>query len=208
MLRARYSYGHVDQMPRNEPLSYMDIDRVRQSYFASGSAFEGLVTFGVNLRGLSQSDEPTYFEDMRQARERKLKVCDSIQDNRPPTRSMLRITINAGGSGQDLLICHYIPASDSDAAVMARTKTPLSFATLSEMRLSGTGDPRAALMRMRKAGVLISLSFDATSIAPLNMFETMRMTWNSWYAMARHAIGRRPGDDVSRSHRNGDRQRN
>ena len=177
MLRARYSYGHVDQMPRNEPLSYMDIDRVRQSYFASGSAFEGLVTFGVNLRGLSQSDEPTYFEDMRQARERKLKVAIHAGQSAPNT-------VNAedydkrGWLGPDLLICHYIPASDNDAAVMARTKTPLSFATLSEMRLSRTGDPRAALMRMRKAGVLISLSFDATSIAPLNMFETMRMTWN------------------------------
>jgi hypothetical protein len=31
---------------------------------------------------------------------------------------------------------------------------------------------------MRKAGVLVSLSFDATSIAPLNMFETMRFTWD------------------------------
>jgi cytosine/adenosine deaminase-related metal-dependent hydrolase len=31
---------------------------------------------------------------------------------------------------------------------------------------------------MRKAGVTISLSFDATSIAPPNMFETMRFTWN------------------------------
>ena len=61
---------------------------------------------------------------------------------------------------------------------MARTKTPLSFSTLSEMRLSRTGDARDCLMRMRKAGVLISLSFDATSIAPLNMFETMRVTWN------------------------------
>src|ERR1051325_8730077 len=61
---------------------------------------------------------------------------------------------------------------------MARTKTPLSFSTLSEMRLSRTGDPRDCLLRMRNAGVLISLSFDATSIAPLNMFETMRVTWN------------------------------
>ena len=40
------------------------------------------------------------------------------------------------------------------------------------------GDPRVTLLRMRKAGVLISLSFDATSIAPPNMFETMRFTWN------------------------------
>ena len=70
------------------------------------------------------------------------------------------------------------PASDRDAAAMARTKTPLSFATLSEFRLGLAGDPRVALLRMRKAGVLVSLSFDATSIAPANMFETMRFTWN------------------------------
>src|SRR5262245_38432752 len=30
---------------------------------------------------------------------------------------------------------------------------------------------------MRKAGVTISLSFDSSSIAPPNMFETMRFTW-------------------------------
>jgi hypothetical protein len=40
------------------------------------------------------------------------------------------------------------------------------------------GDPRAALLRMRKAGVIVSLSFDASSIAPPNMFENMRFTWN------------------------------
>jgi cytosine/adenosine deaminase-related metal-dependent hydrolase len=31
---------------------------------------------------------------------------------------------------------------------------------------------------MRKAGVVVSLSSDATSIAPPNMLETMRFTWN------------------------------
>jgi 5-methylthioadenosine/S-adenosylhomocysteine deaminase len=61
---------------------------------------------------------------------------------------------------------------------MARTKTPLSFATHSEFRLGRAGDPRVALLRMRRAGVVISLSFDASSIAPPNMFETMRFTWN------------------------------
>ena len=59
---------------------------------------------------------------------------------------------------------------------MARTNTPLSFATHSEFRLGLAGDPRAAL-RMRKAGVVVSLSFDASSIAPPDMFETMRFTW-------------------------------
>jgi len=177
MLRARYSYGHVDQMPRDEPLNFTDIDRVKAAYFGTGSAFEGLVTFGVNLRGLSQSTEPVYFEDMKQALARKLKVSIHAGQSGPNTLDAVDYE-KKGWLGPDLLICHYIPASDTDAATMARTKTPLSFSTLSEMRLSRTGDAREALMRMRKAGVLISLSFDATSIAPLNMFETMRVTWN------------------------------
>jgi cytosine/adenosine deaminase-related metal-dependent hydrolase len=61
---------------------------------------------------------------------------------------------------------------------MARTGTPLSFATLSEMRLGHDGDPRRAFLDMRAAGVLISLSSDAASIAPMNMLEAMRVTWN------------------------------
>jgi 5-methylthioadenosine/S-adenosylhomocysteine deaminase len=55
----------------------------------------------------------------------------------------------------------------------------LNFATNSEFRLGHAGDPRDALLRMRRHKVLVSLSFDATSIdAPPNMFETMRFTWN------------------------------
>src|SRR5262249_56443091 len=54
----------------------------------------------------------------------------------------------------------------------------LPCATHSEFRLGRAGNPREALLRMRKAGVTVSLSFDATSIAPPNMFETMRFTWN------------------------------
>jgi 5-methylthioadenosine/S-adenosylhomocysteine deaminase len=177
MLRARYSYGHVDRMPRNQVLDFTDIDRVKREYFASGSAFEGLVTFGVNLRGLSQSDEPTYHEDMKAALERGVKVAIHAGQT-PPNNVDAEDYERRGWLGPNLLICHYIPARDIDADVMARTKTPLSFATHSEFRLGLAGDPRVALLRMRKAGVLVSLSFDATSIAPPNMFETMRFTWN------------------------------
>src|SRR6476659_9096368 len=177
LLRARYAYGHIDQMPRDQALDFTDIDRVKRDYFAAGAAFEGLVTFGVNLRGLSQSEEPSYFEDMKQARERGLKVAIHAGHSAPNTL-FAEDYEKRGWLGPDLLICHYIPASDADAAAMARSKTSLSFSTVSELRLGQTGDPRAALLRMRKAGVLISLSFDATSIAPPNMFETMRFTCN------------------------------
>ena len=177
MLRALYSHGHVDQMPRNEPLDFGGIDRVQREYFASGSAFEGLVTYGVNLRGLSQSDEATYHQDMDEARKRGMRIAIHAGQT-PPNRVIAADYEMRGWLGPKLLICHYIPASDADAEAMARTSTPLSFATHSEFRLGRAGDPRDALLRMRRHKVLISLSFDASSIAPPNMFETMRFTWN------------------------------
>ena len=178
MLRARYSYGHIDRMPRDQPLDFTDIDRVKREYFAGGTAFDGLVTFGVNLRGLSQSDERTYHaghEGGAGSAACRLRIHAS---QAPPNSVDAEDYEKRGWLGPNLLLCHYIPARDIDAEIMARTKTPLSLATHSEFRLGVAGDPRAALLRMRKAGVLISLSFDATSIAPPNMFETMRFTWN------------------------------
>ena len=54
MLRARYAYGHIDQMPRNKPLDFTDIDRVQREYFAGGSAFEGQLR-----RGPARPDPPS-----------------------------------------------------------------------------------------------------------------------------------------------------
>jgi len=176
-LRARYSYGHIDQMPPDQSLDFTDIDRVKREHFARGTAFDGLVHFGVNVRGLAQSDAVAYDNDMANALERQLPVALHAGQT-PPNRVDAREYEARGWLGPKLLICHYLPASERDAETMARTKTPLSFATHSEFRLGLAGDPRVTLLRMRKAGVLISLSFDATSIAPPNMFETMRFTWN------------------------------
>ncbi|HLU30659.1 MAG TPA: amidohydrolase family protein, partial [Acidimicrobiia bacterium] len=61
---------------------------------------------------------------------------------------------------------------------MARTATPLSYTVHSELRLGEAGDPREALLRFRDAGVTVSLSIDATSIAPVNLFEAMSVAWN------------------------------
>src|SRR3979411_1084840 len=177
MLRARYAYGHIDQMPRDQALDFTDIDRVKRDYFASGTAFDGLLTFGVNLRGLSQSEERTYHHDMTAAMERGLPVAIHASQA-PPNVVDAADYEKRGWLGPTMRICHYIPARDIDAETMARTKTPLSFATHSEFRLGLAGDPRAALLRMRNAGVVVSLSFDASSLAPPNMFETMRFTWN------------------------------
>ena len=177
LLRALYSHGHVDQMPRNELIDFARIDRLQYEYFAKGAAFDELVTYGVNLRGASQSEEAIYHQEMEAARKRGLWIAIHAGQT-PPNRIFAEDYEKRGWLGPKLLICHYIPASDADAQAMARTGTPLSFATHSEFRLGRAGDPRDALLRMRRHKVLISLSFDANSIAPPNMFETMRFTWN------------------------------
>ena len=88
---------------------------------------------------------------------------------------MPRIMSGEDISVQSFFFCHYIAATDSDREAMARTNTPLSFSTHSEFRLGEHGDPRRALLKARAAGVSITLSSDATSIAPPNMFENMRI---------------------------------
>jgi len=177
MLRARYAYGHIDMLPRDKLLDFTDIDRVRKEWFGAASPFEGLVHLGVNLRGIGQATEDTFHEDMKNAMARKLPIAIHAGQT-PPNRTNAVDYEKRGYLGPNFLICHYLPGSDEDYAAMARTKTPLSFATHSEHRLGLAGDAREAFMRMRKAGLTISLSFDASSIAPPNMLEVMRFTWN------------------------------
>ena len=157
MLRARYAYGHIDQMPRDQALDFTDIDRVKRDYFAGGTAFDGLLTFGVNLRGLSQSEERTYHQDMAAAMERGLPVAIHASQA-PPNVVDAADYEKRGWLGPKLLICHYIPARDIDAETMARTKTPLSFATHSEFRLGTrrrSARRAAAHAQSRRRGLVV-----------------------------------------------------
>lgn len=176
-LRARYAYGHIDMLARDKPLDFTDIDRVRKDYFASGSAFDGLVHLGVNLRGIGQATEATFHTDVGRAMERKLPIAVHA-GQAPPNNTSAVDYEKRGYLGPNFLICHYLPGSDEDYAAMVRAGSPLSFATHSEFRLGLAGDARDAFMRMRKAGLSISLSCDASSITPPNMLEIMRFTWN------------------------------
>ncbi len=178
LLRARFSYGHVDQMPREVPMDFTDVDRVRQQYFSRGSAFNGLVHLGICVRGLSQSTEPAFFADMEAALHRDLPI--SIHAGQSPPRIVDAADYERRGwLGPRTLLTHYVTALDSDMEVMARTGTPLSWSPHSEFRLGAAGDPRDALLRFRRAGVPVSLSSDATSIAPSDAFEAMRLVWNT-----------------------------
>jgi cytosine/adenosine deaminase-related metal-dependent hydrolase len=177
LLRARYSIGHIDRLPPGVVNKFEDIDRVQDEWFADRKKLDGLVHLGVNLRGMVQSDARVFHEEMQVILKRGLPVCIHASQTQPNSDDAADYE-KRGYLGPKFLFCHYLAATDSDRAAMARTNTPLSFSTHSEFRLGEHGDPRAALLKARAAGVLVSLSFDATSLAPPNMFENMRFTWN------------------------------
>lgn len=176
-MRARYSYGHVDRLGPDKVNPYNDIDRVQSQWFGRNDKFEGMVHLGLNLRGTLQSDKATFYKEMEYAKRVGLPVAIHAPQETPNTADAVEYE-RRGYLGPDFLIAHYISASNDDLAAMARTKTPITIATHSELRLSSTGDARAVIMKMREAGLCISLSSDATSIAPPDMFEMMRFTWN------------------------------
>lgn len=177
LLRGRYSYGHVDKMRDDEINRYDDLPRVQREWFGDRSPLDGLVHLGLNLRGPQQSTDAVYHAEMERLRHGGLPISVHAEQEAPNHVDGLDYE-RRGYLGPDLLLAHYVPASPADLAALARTRTPLTFATHSELRLSSTGDARAALFAMRAAGLAVSLSSDAASIAPPDMFEAMRFTWN------------------------------
>jgi 5-methylthioadenosine/S-adenosylhomocysteine deaminase len=177
LLRARYSIGHIDRLPVDVVNAFEDLDRVQGEWFDNRSRLDGLVHLGVNLRGMVQSDARVFHTEMQDMLRRGLPVCIHASQTHPNSDDAADYE-KRGYLGSRFLFCHYLAATDSDRAALARTKTPLSFSTHSELRLAERGDARAALLKARAAGVIVTLSSDATSIAPPNMFENMRLTWN------------------------------
>ena len=177
LVRARYAYGHRDFLPVDEALDFKDIDRVTDQWFGAASPFEGTVHLGVNLRGPDLSDFDVFEREMDEVRARGLPVAiHTVQGG----STKVRVADLAARDylGPQFLICHFLAATAEDRALMASTRTPLSFAVHSELRLGEAGDPRAALLGMLRAGVNVSLSIDATSLHPVNLFEAMNVAWN------------------------------
>lgn len=150
---------------------------MKSEWFDDRTQFDGLVHLGVNLRAMVQSNADVFHKEMETILETGLPVCIHASQDEPNLDDAEDYE-SRGYLGPNFLFCHYLAATDRDRAALARTNTPLSFATHSEMKFGMPGDPRRALLAAKDANVLISLSSDATSVSPPNMFENMRFTWN------------------------------
>jgi cytosine/adenosine deaminase-related metal-dependent hydrolase len=177
LIRARYSYGHRDMLPEDEPLDFTDIDRVAEQWFGPSGPLGSVVHLGVNLRGPDLGDMEVFDTEMAQVLERDLPASIHTMQG-GSTKVRADELAEKGYLGPKFLVCHYLAARDRDLKALADSGSPLSYSVHSELRLGDAGDPRAALLRMLDAGVTVSLSIDATSLHPVNLFEAMNVAWN------------------------------
>ena len=175
--RARYAYGHIDFLDVNTPLDFTDIDRVRREWFDGEGAFAGRVHLGVNLRGPDLGSMAVFDAEMAEATARRLPVAIHTVQGASTAVDATELE-RKGYLGPEFLIAHFLAATADDRAALARTGTPLSYAVHSELRLGDAGDPRAALLSFLAAGVDVSFSIDATSLAPIDLFQAMNVAWN------------------------------
>ena len=175
--RARYAYGHIDFLDVDTPLDFTDIDRVRRAWFEDEGAFAGRVHLGVNLRGPDLASMAVFDAEMAAAMARRLPVAIHTVQGASTAVDATELE-RKGYLGPAFLIAHFLAATADDRAALARTGTPLSYAVHSELRLGDAGDPRAALLSFLAAGVDVSFSIDATSLAPVDLFQAMNLAWN------------------------------
>jgi cytosine/adenosine deaminase-related metal-dependent hydrolase len=175
--RARYAYGHIDGLDGDVPLDFTDIDRVRREWFDGDGSFGERVHLGVNLRGPDLGSMDAFDREVAEAKARRLPV--AIHTVQGVATAVDAVDLEGKGYlGPDFLIAHFLAATAEDRAALARTRTPLSYAVHSELRLGDAGDARTALLSFLAAGVDVSFSIDATSIAPVDLFQAMNVAWN------------------------------
>jgi 5-methylthioadenosine/S-adenosylhomocysteine deaminase len=173
-IRALYTFGHKDGLDAETLIDLPLAGEIHQNWFEK-DAFEGRTLFGLNSRGPASLSENIFRQELDWAFERDLTVAMHAGQSRY-NYSVVPLK-EWGYLGPKTLLVHYVHAKPEDRAAMAETGAPLSYSVHSEFRLGTAGYQQQQLVHMANQGVLVSLSFDTNTLAPIDMFEAMSTAW-------------------------------
>jgi 5-methylthioadenosine/S-adenosylhomocysteine deaminase len=173
-VRARYSFGFRDSAAPSVIIDFAALDAVRSAWF-DDDRFDGLVHLGVNMR--PSADREVFLREVAATRERGLPIS---------THNGQRVELPLGAAeierlgflGPDFLLCHGLPFEQEDREAMVRAGASMSLSPHSEMRGGFGGRFHEQAVHMPAMGINVALSIDAASLAPVDMFEAMRIIWN------------------------------
>lgn len=178
-IRGRFAYG-----PSNDPnagssfalgTETVDFDDIRQLQREEfGEERAGLLHLGVASIGVEYSK--VWQKEFATARSMGLPLSAHTMMTRSLVMQCRGVTEyhKHNALGPDLLLIHAIHANEVEMGYLADSRTPVSIATLSELR---TGTGLAPVVEMMRAGIDISHSVD-TMVASDNsdMFALLRTT--------------------------------
>ena len=173
-LRARYSFGFRDSSPKSQLIDFAGLDEVRARWFED-DAFDGLVHLGVNMR--PSLDRDVFLQEVAETRRRGLPISthNGQRADLPLGAAELE---RLGFLDADFLLCHGLPFEAEDREAMVRAGASMSISPHSEMRGGSGGRFHEQAVHMPALGINVALSIDAASLAPIDMFEAMRIMWN------------------------------
>jgi 5-methylthioadenosine/S-adenosylhomocysteine deaminase len=160
-VRGRFSYGPRDSTPGEEPMDLDDLRRFTDRWPAD--RLDGLLDFGVALRGPYRTPAAVYRREWATARELGLPItmhCDRcLREDACRSCGLTRLA-DEGLLGPDLQVVHAVHASDADIAALAAAGTRVSLSPITELRTMGF----PLVSEMFEAGVAVSLSTDTLAM--------------------------------------------
>ncbi len=178
-VRGRFSYGPSNDpgaansfAKGTEPIDFDDLFRLQKADFSQNG--DDLLHLGVASIGVEFSS--VWQDEFATARAHGLPLTAHTMMTRALVERCRGVSEyhRHGALGRDLLLIHAIHANEAELKALAETDTPVSIATLSELR---TGTGIAPVVEMMRAGIDISHSID-TMVASDNsdMFALLRTT--------------------------------
>jgi cytosine/adenosine deaminase-related metal-dependent hydrolase len=177
-IRGRFGYGASNDpnagssfAKGTEPVDFEDIKRLQDEEFkqAGGLLHLGVCSIGVEFSKVWQDEFAT-------ARSMGLPISAHTMMTRKLVTECRGVTEyhKHNALGPDLLLIHAIHGNEEEFGYLAKTKTPVSIATMSELRV-GTG--LAPVVEMMRAGIDICHSVDTmVSSDNADMFALLRVT--------------------------------
>lgn len=186
-LRAKFSYGHPHEQPKDMVLDLDDVLRVAEEWIEPS---DGLLNLGMVMRPPNRCAENVYKAEWKFARDHKLSMtfhCSGFRTDSYRYADLMAMDAE-GLLGPDVQVVHAVHVNDAEIRMLAGTGTHVSVCPLTQIRSMGGAPPISDHIH---AGVLVSFSIDnLANPTPGDMFLQMRGS----YSIERL---RRPGTEIT-----------
>ncbi|KQW65080.1 hypothetical protein ASC92_05520 [Variovorax sp. Root411] len=178
-IRARFSYGYPQGLPRDQAINLDDLRRVKGEHFSGAS--DGLLTLGYAARGTRYPG--AYRKEWEFAREMGLPISVHANIARAfGNVDEIEVLARDGFLDQNLQVIHALTAPPAAIEALAKAGASVSLSPHTEMRM-GFGLPQTG--NFLAAGVRVTLSVDTTALSGnADMFTVMKAIENVENAQA------------------------